>query len=132
VVFDETTRNEISANVINPAYEIIAGKVATNLAIGLSTARIIEAVLGDQHRVLPVSTVQRGVYEISDVCLSLPTAVTAAGAGQMLEVPLSASELLGPACVRSDPETGAGVLRPIAPSSEPRAPDRERRGGAVA
>ena len=95
MVFDETTRNEISANVINPAYEIIVGKSATDLAIGLSTARIIEAVLGDQHRVLPVSTVQRGVYEISDVCLSLPTVVTAAGAGQVLEVPLSASELLG-------------------------------------
>jgi L-lactate dehydrogenase len=95
VVFDEISRNEISANVVKAAYEIIAGKGATNLAIGLSTARIIEAILGDQHRALPVSTVQRGVYEISDVCLSLPTVVSAAGAGQVLEVPLSASELLG-------------------------------------
>lgn len=93
-VFDEATRNEISADVVNAAYEIIAGKGATNLAIGLSTARIIEAILGDQHRVLPVSTVQRGAYEIDDVCLSLPTVVTAAGTGQVLEVPLSVSELL--------------------------------------
>jgi L-lactate dehydrogenase len=94
VVFDEATRNEISADVVNAAYEIIAGKGATSLAIGLSTARIIEAILGDQHRVLPVSTVQRGAYEIDDVCLSLPTMVTAAGTGQVLEVPLSVSELL--------------------------------------
>jgi L-lactate dehydrogenase len=94
VVFDEATRNQISADVVNAAYEIIAGKGATALAIGLSTARIIEAILGDQHRVLPVSTVQRGAYEISDVCLSLPTVVSAAGAGQVLEVPLSVSELL--------------------------------------
>lgn len=94
-VFDEATRNQISADVVNAAYEIIAGKGATSLAIGLSTARIVEAILGDQHRVLPVSTVQNGVYGISDVCLSLPTVVTAAGAGQVLELSLSESELAG-------------------------------------
>lgn len=95
VVFDEATRNQISADVVNAAYEIIAGKGATSLAIGLSTARIVEAILGDQHRVLPVSTVQNGVYGISDVCLSLPTVVTAAGAGQVLELSLSEPELTG-------------------------------------
>ncbi|OBK78515.1 L-lactate dehydrogenase [Mycobacterium sp. 1274761.0] len=94
-VFDEATRAQISADVVNAAYEVIAGKGATNLAIGLSTARIIEAILGDQHRVLPVSAVQNGTYEINDVCLSLPTVVSATGAGQVLEVPLSVSELLG-------------------------------------
>ena len=83
------------ASVVNAAYEIIAGKGATNLAIGLSTARIVEAILGDQHRVLPVSTVQRGAYDITGVALSLPTAVSAAGAGRVLEVPLSGSELAG-------------------------------------
>lgn len=94
-VFDEQTRGRISSEVINAAYEIIAGKGATNLAIGLSTARIVEAVLGDQHRVLPVSTVQRGAYGIEGVALSLPTVVSAQGAGQVLEVPLAVSELLG-------------------------------------
>ena len=76
-------------------YKIIEGKGATNLAIGLSTARIIEAVLGDQHRVLPVSQVQNGAYEITDVALSLPTLVTAVGAGEVLQVPLAVPELLG-------------------------------------
>lgn len=95
LVFDDDTQRQISHDVVNAAYEIIAGKGATNLAIGLSTARIIEAILGDQHRVLPVSTVQRGAYGISDVAFSLPTVVSARGAGRVLEVPLSASELLG-------------------------------------
>lgn len=94
-VFDEPTQAAISAAVVNAAYEIIEGKGATNLAIGLSTARIIEAVLGDQHRVLPISTVQCGAYEITEVALSLPTVVSAAGAGEVLQVPLSVSELLG-------------------------------------
>ncbi len=95
IVFDEATRTAISADVVNAAYEIIEGKGATNLAIGLSTARIIEAVLGDQHRVMPVSSVQRGAYEITGVALSLPTVVSAAGAGEVLQVPLAVNELLG-------------------------------------
>ena len=95
LVFDDATRESISRGVVNAAYEIIEGKGATNLAIGLSTARIIEAVLGDQNRVLPISTVQTGAYELRDVALSLPTVVSRSGAGQVLEVPLSVNELLG-------------------------------------
>lgn len=95
LVFDEATRTEIAGDVVNAAYAIIEGKGATNLAIGLATARIVEAVLGDQNRVLPVSSVQRGSYQITDVALSLPTLVSATGAGEVLEVPLAVHELLG-------------------------------------
>ena len=94
-LFDVATQRQISSDVVNAAYEIIAGKGATNLAIGLSTVRIIEAILGDQHRVMPVSTVQRGAYDIDGVALSLPTVISAAGVGKVLEVPLSVPELLG-------------------------------------
>lgn len=94
-VFDEATRTAIGHGVVNAAYEIIEGKGATDLAIGLSSARIIEAVLGDQNRVLPISTVQTGAYQLADVALSLPTLVSRAGAGQVLEIPLAVNELLG-------------------------------------
>ena len=89
LVFDAASQTEISSDVVNAAYEIIEGKGATNLAIGLSTARIIEAIRGHQHRVLPVSTLQTGAHGLNDVCLSLPTVVSAEGAGQVLEIPLS-------------------------------------------
>lgn len=94
-IFDEAARTAIDSEVVNAAYEIIKGKGATNLAIGLSSARIIEAVLGDQHRVLPVSSVQRGAYQLDGVALSLPTLVSASGAGEVLEVPMAVNELLG-------------------------------------
>jgi len=94
-VFDQVAQEQISSEVVDAAYEIIAGKGATNLAIGLSTARIIEAIMGDQHRVLPVSTVQSGAYDIDGVALSLPTVVSASGAGRVLQVPLSDDELAG-------------------------------------
>ncbi|MCV7194437.1 L-lactate dehydrogenase [Mycolicibacterium brumae] len=95
LVFDEQARAQLSSDVVNAAYEIINGKGATNLAIGLSSARIVEAVLRDQHAVMPVSTLQTGAFQISDVCLSLPTLVTAAGAGRVFEIPLAVPELLG-------------------------------------
>lgn len=49
-------RTEIFQNVKNAAYEIVAGKGATNYAIGLATTRILETVLHDENRLLPVSS----------------------------------------------------------------------------
>lgn len=94
-VFDSRTRADIFDQVVRSAYEIIRGKGATNLAIGLSTARIAEAVLRDQRRVLPVSSLQTGMHGVHDVCLSLPTIVDAGGAGTVLPVPLSHDEVAG-------------------------------------
>ena len=62
-------RAGIHEQVVRSAYEIIAGKGATSLAIGLAVARILEAVLNDEHRVLPVTSRLDGVHGLSDVCL---------------------------------------------------------------
>ena len=80
-------REEIAEQVVTAAYRIIAGKGATNYAVGLAATRIIEAVLRDEHRVLPVSTWLEDYHGISDVCLSVPTLVGADGAGQRLGLP---------------------------------------------
>lgn len=93
--FDTATRTDISEQVVHSAYEIIRGKGATNLAIGLSTVRIVEAVLRDQHRVLPVSTLQTGPEDLSGVCLSLPTVVDSRGATRVLDVAMSDEERAG-------------------------------------
>lgn len=88
-------RAKVAKSVVESAYEIIEGKGATNLAIGLSSAFIAEVVLRDEQRVLPVSTLQSGVHGLEHVCLSLPTMVGRAGAGRVLEVPLSEREASG-------------------------------------
>ncbi len=46
----------IAVDVRDAAYKVIQGKGATNYAIGLSSARIVEAILHDEHAVMPVST----------------------------------------------------------------------------
>jgi L-lactate dehydrogenase len=94
-IFDEATRDEITRGVVQSADEIIAGKGATSLAIGLSTARIIEAIRGNERFVMSVSTTQQGAYDISGVALSLPTVVSRAGAGEVMQRPLSDGEIAG-------------------------------------
>ena len=103
-------RTEIFQNVKTAAYQVIQGKGATNYAIGLATARILEAVLHDENRILPVSTLLTDYHAISDVCLSVPTIVNHTGAGQPLPVPLNDAELAG---LRNSADTIRGVIRPL-------------------
>src|SRR4029450_12491957 len=51
---DAPAREEIHRRVVGAAGEIIRGKGATNYAVGLAAARIVEAVLGGQGQALPV------------------------------------------------------------------------------
>ncbi len=88
-------RERIEREVVHSAYRIIAGKGATNYAVGLAGTRIIEAVLGDEGRVLPVSSRLEGYLGIDDVCLSVPCVVGREGVRTTLEVDMSYDELAG-------------------------------------
>lgn len=85
--------DEIAENVKNAAYKVIEGKGATNYAIGLSAARIVEAVLRDESVILPVSSVLTDYQGISDVALSVPTIVNRQGAFKALPMEMSSNEL---------------------------------------
>lgn len=103
-------RTEIFQNVKTAAYQVIQGKGATNYAIGLATARILEAVLHDENRVMPVSSLLSNYHGIDDVCLSVPTIVDRHGVGQALPVPMNEAELAG---LRNSAETIRGVIRSL-------------------
>ena len=85
--------DEIALNVKNAAYKVIEGKGATNYAIGLSAARIIEAILRDESVILPVSSVLTNYLGVSDVALSVPTVVNRQGAARTIPMEMSANEL---------------------------------------
>jgi L-lactate dehydrogenase len=85
-------REAMTREVIDSAYRIIAGKGATNYAIALAGSRIVEAIIRDERRVLPVSTLLEGYHGISDICLSVPTVVGRGGAERQLEIPMSDDE----------------------------------------
>lgn len=91
----EADRERIAHEVVTSAYKIIEGKGATNYAVGLAGSRIIEAVLGDEGRVLPVSSLLDGYLGIDDVCLSVPSVVGREGVRTPLEIRMSVEELTG-------------------------------------
>jgi len=110
-------QTEIFQNVKDAAYQIVAGKGATNYAIGLATAKILEALLNDENRILPVSSLLNGYrpigsadddQAIDDVCLSVPCIVNRAGVGQALAVPMNAAERAG---LRNSAETIRNAIR---------------------
>ena len=80
--------------VRHAAYRIIEGKGATNLAIGLATARIVRAIARDERAVLPVSA-RVDVSAVGEVCLSVPSVVGRDGVLARLPPPLSDDERRG-------------------------------------
>lgn len=103
-------RVEIFENVKNAAYQIVAGKGATHYAIGLATARILEAILGDENRVLSVSSLMEDYHGISDVCLSVPSIVSGQGVETQLPVPMNENEITG---LRNSADTVRGEIRKL-------------------
>ncbi len=91
--FSDQVLADLAHEAAHAAYEVIEGKGATNYAIGLAGARLVEALLSPTRTVLPLSSVVDGYYGLHDVALSLPTLVSSAGIERVLEVPMDASEV---------------------------------------
>ena len=90
---DAAKREEIHQEVKNAAYKIINGKGATNYAIGMSGVDIIEAVMHDTNRILPVSSMLKDFHGISDICMSVPTLLNRQGVNTAINTPVSDKEL---------------------------------------
>ncbi|WP_150462207.1 L-lactate dehydrogenase [Nesterenkonia ebinurensis] len=91
-VFTAESLENIADQVRTAAYQVIQGKGATNYAIGLSAARIVEAIFNDEHAVLPVSTVLNGFQGIAGTALSIPSVISAHGAEPVLTTPFTEQE----------------------------------------
>lgn len=85
----------LAAEVRTAAYEIIRCKGATNHAIGLATARLLNWALRDERRVVTVSRVHERVAGHDGVALSLPAVVGQSGATRVLEPAMDDSERTG-------------------------------------
>ncbi|MFT8592207.1 MAG: L-lactate dehydrogenase [Bifidobacterium sp.] len=90
---DEKTRESIHQEVKNAAYKIIEGKGATNYAIAMSGVDIIESIMHDTNRILPVSSWLKDFHGISDVCMSVPSVLNRSGVNTQINTPLSDGEL---------------------------------------
>lgn len=84
--------DQIAYSVKTAAYKVIEGKGATNFAIGLSGARIVEAILNDEHAILPISSVLTDYHGVSGIAMSVPTLVTRQGASRTIDIAMEPHE----------------------------------------
>jgi L-lactate dehydrogenase len=61
--------------------------------VGLAIQEVIESIALDRRRLLPVSSVQNGCYDVRDVALSVPTVVGRQGVVATHEIELWPKEV---------------------------------------
>lgn len=92
-VFTDEVLDDLAHEAAFAAYKIIEGKGATNYAIGLTGARLAEALLGANRSILPLSSVIDDVHGVKNVALSMPCVVSREGIEGVVPVPMSDGEI---------------------------------------
>ncbi len=82
----------IETKVKKEAYEIINRKGATFYGIGLVVSDIIEAILLNQHRIMPITSRLTNYNGINDICVGVPTVIGRSGVEKIWPVQLNAEE----------------------------------------
>lgn len=82
----------IADKVKNAAYEIIDRKKATYYGIGMSTARIVKAILNNENAILPVSAYLNGEFGEEDIFTGVPAVVNQEGVREIIELRLDPKE----------------------------------------
>jgi len=85
-------KDEAQRYVREAAYSIIKAKGSTYYAVAQAVSILIQAIVRDERRILPVSTVHQSWEGVSDTAFSLPTLVSASGAEKVLRVKLASEE----------------------------------------
>src|SRR5260221_2093942 len=93
--FDANTAKEIFDATKGAGAQVIKQKGGAGFAVGLSIREVVHSIALDSRRVLPVSSLIKGPYGISDVCLSVPTEVGCGGVRKQIELALTPKERLG-------------------------------------
>ena len=90
--YDEDGPRKIANDTRAAGLEIIRAKGATYYGIGTALARIVGAILRDEHAVLTVSSLAPDSMGLGKVSLSLPTIITRDGVARVVSIPLNAAE----------------------------------------
>lgn len=84
--------DELAHKAANAAYEIIAGKGCTEFGIGVGLSEIVKAILHDEKRILPASTLLEGQYGEDNVFASVPVILGKNGVEEVVEINLTEKE----------------------------------------
>ena len=85
--------DEIVKKTTLEGWEIYNRKGTTYYGIATACAGIIKAILYDENRIIPVSTLLEGEYGETDVFAGVPTILNRTGAADILEIHMTDEEL---------------------------------------
>ncbi len=74
------------------AYSIMEAKGATTYGIAAVTGQIIRAIMEDENKVFPVSTMFHGEYGMEDIYMGIPAVLTSHGVKELVEYHLTDEE----------------------------------------
>lgn len=89
---EENDLTVLADKVKNAAYEIIGRKKATYYGIGMSTTRIVKAILNNEQAVLPVSAYLNGEYGEEDIFTGVPSIVDENGVREIIDLSITPQE----------------------------------------
>ena len=104
--FTENVAKETFEFTKKSGAEVIKLKGGAGYAVGLAIKEVTEAIALNKQSVLPVSSLQSGMFDMRDVCLSVPTIVGRKGVEKLIEPVLSPKE-------KTDLQNSAKVLGEI-------------------
>ncbi|MBV6639064.1 MAG: hypothetical protein KI791_00030 [Cyclobacteriaceae bacterium] len=93
-ISEDKISREIYEKTRKAGHEVMDKKGHTNYAISMSAALIIEAIVWDSHRTIPVSLLVNGYLDEYDVCLSLPAVIGKNGISKVIEPVLKKGEVM--------------------------------------
>lgn len=81
-------QNTIFERTRSSGAEVIKQKGGAGWAVGVAIADVISAIALDKKQLLPISSLQKGAYDIRDICLSTPSLVGSGGVEKHIEIDL--------------------------------------------
>lgn len=90
--FSSVSLDDLECKTRDRGNAIKDAKGGTNYGIASTVAGIVQTILWDERRIVPVSTLLDGEYGEHDVFLGVPTELRANGANEIVELDLTAQE----------------------------------------
>jgi L-lactate dehydrogenase len=90
IEFDDLEK--IYQRVKNAAYEIIKRKGATYYGIGMALVKITKAILNNENRIMPISVLNEGAYDIENVYIGLTAMLNREGVDHIVKLKLNEEE----------------------------------------
>lgn len=88
-------QNQIFTRTRGSGAEVIQRKGGAGWAVGIAIRDVVHAIALNQRRLLPVSSLVQGAYQVRDVCFSVPTIIGQGGVQQQVEIKLWPKEQTG-------------------------------------